>query len=108
MAEGSARGSAAAMDRLFDGGTPTADDLAAALGKARAEYTVKRWWKYGQPAIDLIQASLIARISDGGTVCQSLINMHDKAVQVSFECFPIGIPVPEELRIELRLERQVR
>ena len=42
-------------------GTLSPQDLHAAIDVARATYTVERWWKYGQPAIDRIGAVLNVR-----------------------------------------------
>jgi hypothetical protein len=81
------------------------DGLARALGMARGDYEVKWWWKYGQPAIDLIRASLEVPSAKLGPTVQSLMQLNGKELQVTAACFPYGIPVPEIFRVDVDIRK---
>jgi hypothetical protein len=81
--------------------------IAKALGMARSDYEVKWWWKYGQPAIDLIQAQLEVNSKQIGPVVGQLMHLNGPSLQVTARCFPYGIPVPEWYRIELSIRNAV-
>lgn len=101
------RGSDKLWERLFGAETPKGEHLAEALSLAADEYTIKRWWKYGQPAIDLIRAVIEVEPANFAKVADSLIGLHGQNVQVKFEVFPYGIVAPDLLRLDLALERSV-
>lgn len=83
----------------------TAESLERALVAAKVNYKIERWWKYGQPAIDLIQGVInVTNIADAGTVLQQLIALQGKS-QVGLEVFPYGIINPEGVRININLNQ---
>ncbi|MGS0997651.1 hypothetical protein ACVCL3_05270 [Rhodanobacter sp. UC4437_H4] len=82
--------------------------IAKALGVARGDYEVKWWWKYGQPAIDLIQAQLEVNAKQLGPVVSQLMRLNGPTLQVSASCFPYGIPVPEWFRLEVNIRNAGR
>jgi len=79
--------------------------IAAALGVARSEYEVKWWWKYGQPAIDLIRANLEVRGGQLGPTVSQLMKLNSPELQVTATCFPYGIQVPDVFRVELEIRK---
>ena len=81
------------------------EGLSRALGLARGDYEVKWWWKYGQPAIDLIRASLEVRGDKLGSTVASLMELNGRELQVTAACFPYGITVPDVFRVDLDLRR---
>lgn len=97
------RGSA----KLFTLKTNDHAGIAKALGMARSDYEVKWWWKYGQPAIDLIQAQLEVNTKQIGPVVGQLMQLNSPALQVTARCFPYGIPVPDLYRVEVSIRNAV-
>ncbi|MEO5830783.1 MAG: hypothetical protein ABIQ36_09470 [Rhodanobacter sp.] len=81
--------------------------IAKALGMARSDYEVKWWWKYGQPAIDLIKAQLQVDTNQLGPVVSQLMHLNSPNLQVTAYCFPYGIPYPEWYRIEVNLRNAI-
>ena len=102
------RGSTKVWDRVFSKDAPSHEEMSQAVAAARGEYTIKRWWKYGQPAIDLIRGTIDVRTASAGAVIQELLNQHGKEVQVTLDAFPYGIPDPEGVYINVTLERKVQ
>ena len=87
-------------------GAMSPEKLMSAVSLARESYFIERWWKYGQPAIDLIAGTINVRdISAAGEVMQHLAGLQGKAMQVSFEVFPYGIINPDGVRINVKLEQ---
>ena len=101
MEKSADRGSA----KLFLGESHGHEDLARAIGLARGEYQVKWWWKYGQPAIDVIRGSLEVPGGKLGSVVSSLMNLNGPELQVTAGCFPYGIPVPESFRVDVEIRK---
>jgi len=101
------RGSEKLWGRLFESEVPKGADLAKALSLAADDYTVKRWWKYGQPAIDSIRGVLDVPSDRVSGVLGSLVKMHGGEIQVSFDVFPYGIVAPDGVHINILLERNV-
>jgi hypothetical protein len=102
MAESKTRGSSK-LDKM------THTELMSSISAARESYVIKRWWKYGQPAIDVILATI--DVSDPqavGSVVSGLVNLHGKAVQVGVEVFPYGIVAPEGALLQVKLEPALR
>lgn len=97
------RGSA----KLFSLESHGHEELARALGLARGEYTIKWWWKYGQPAIDLLRGSLEVPGSKLGSTLSNLMNLNGPGLQVTASCFPYGIPVPEVFRVEVEISKSM-
>jgi hypothetical protein len=97
------RGSA----RIFSIEPHDHEKLAQALGVARSTYQVKWWWKYGQPAIDLIKASLEVQNEHVGPAVAGLMKMNGPEVQVTAACFPYGIPTPDVFRIDVEIASKV-
>jgi hypothetical protein len=84
------------------------EKLLSAVRVARESYIVERWWKYGQPAIDLITATINVRdMAAAGQVMGHLAGLQGKGMQVTFEVFPYGIINPDGVRINAQIENQV-
>ena len=63
-------------------GVTAPEHLMGAVKVARDNYLVERWWKYGQPAIDLIEATINVRnMVDAGQVMQHLAGLQGKDLQ---------------------------
>ena len=87
-------------------GALSPEALHKSIGEARESYTIKRWWKYGQPAIDRISAVLdITDVASAGAVVGNLLKMHNQKSQVGVVVFPYGIPVIDGVRIELNIDQ---
>ena len=85
----------------------TAESLEKALGAAKLNYKIERWWKYGQPAVDQIQGVInVTNIADAGAVIQQLIALQGR-LQVGLEVFPYGIVNPEGVHINVNLNEPV-
>ncbi len=99
MAERKTRGSSKMGD-------VSPEHLMSAVGAARENFIIERWWKYGTPAFfDLITGTINVRnVADAGKLMQDLVSRQGKAMQVSFEVFPYGIINPDGVRINVRLE----
>jgi hypothetical protein len=83
------------------------EELAKALGLARSDYTVKWWWKYGQPAIDRIVGVIEVDSNQLGPTISGFMQMNGTNLQVTAQCFPYGIPTPEVFRVQVEILRQV-
>jgi hypothetical protein len=85
----------------------TAESLEKALAAAKVSYKIERWWKYGQPAVDLIQGVInVTNIADAGKVVQHLVGLQGK-LQVGLEVFPYGIINPEGAHINVTFNEPV-
>jgi hypothetical protein len=104
MAE--ARGSTKVLSRLFDS-DPSDRELQEALRVAREEYRVLRWWKYGQPAPDVIKAKLDVPPDRVGEVLTDLVQQQGNGLQVTLDVFPYGVPAFEGLVVDVTMERAV-
>ena len=83
----------------------TAESLEKALAAAKVSYKIERWWKYGQPAIDLVQGVInVTDIAHAGAAIQQLVALQGK-LQVGLEVFPYGIINPEGVRININLNQ---
>ena len=81
----------------------TAASLEKALAAAQLSYKIERWWKYGQPAVDLVTGVInVTNVADAGAVLQHLIALQGK-LQVGLEVFPYGIINPDGVRINVNL-----
>jgi hypothetical protein len=83
------------------------EELAKAVGLARSDYTVKWWWKYGQPAIDRIVGVIEVDSKQLGPAISSFMQMNGTNLQVTAQCFPYGIPKPEVFRVQVEISQQV-
>ena len=84
------------------------ESLQKALTAAQADYKVERWWKYGQPVIDLIKAELnVTNVAATGRIVQELVSLSHGGIRVNVEVFPYGIINPEGARINVALEHEV-
>jgi len=83
------------------------EGIARALGAARDDYTVKWWWKYGQPAIDLIKAEIEVSQAQLGRTLTQLMTLNEQGMQVTASCFPYGIPKPEVFRLQVDIRQNV-
>ncbi len=86
----------------------SAESLQKALAAAQNDYKVERWWKYGQPVIDLIKAELnVTNVASTGKVVQELVSLSRAGLRVNLEVFPYGIINPEGARINVAIEEEV-
>jgi hypothetical protein len=97
-----ARGS----DKLFAFGKADVSELAKALGGARGDYTVKWWWKYGQPKIDHIRADLEIARDKLGPAISRIMEANGEKLQVTAEIFPNGMPRIDGYRVKLDVRQQ--
>jgi len=80
--------------------------LQKALGLARESYKIERWWKFGQPRIDRIAATLnVTKLDELGKVLTGIVSQHGSAAQISFEGFPYGTPILDGVRIHLQIDQ---
>jgi hypothetical protein len=100
---GEARGSEKLWERV--GERPHGAHLADAISAAENEFSVKRWWWRGQPAIDLIEAELEVELASAGKVLGGLIDLQGKGTQINFSVFPYGIIAPDLLRVNVQINR---
>ncbi|HLT73414.1 MAG: hypothetical protein DIU61_016020 [Bacteroidota bacterium] len=78
--------------------------LSSAVDKLRKhDVVVERIWRYGQPAIDGIVVSSRVRVKDFGR----LSNIFDIPELWKAEVFPIGLPYPEILQVNMRIGEQI-
>lgn len=101
---GEARGSTKVLSRLFDS-DPSDDQLREALQVAREEYRVLRWWKYGQPAVDVVKAKLDVQPDRVGEVLADLVQQQGGGLQVTLDVFPYGLPALDGLVVDVTMER---
>ena len=102
MVETNVRGSSH-MDML------SPEDLGKSIGAARESYKVERWWKYGQPRIDRIEATYnVTDLKQIGSVVGGLVNQHSAKLQVNFDVFPYGITAPEGALIHVKMNPLVQ
>jgi len=79
--------------------------LHKAINQAKESYRIERWWKYGQPAIDRITATVdVTNVASAGSIIGSLIALQSPQRQVGVVVFPYGIPVVDGVRLELSLD----
>jgi hypothetical protein len=108
MAQEAARGSAKLWDRVFDIDPPTQGALGEAVAGARETYTIKRWWKYGQPAIDRIKATLDVATTESGPLVQEILNSAGPGrSNIILEAFPYGLPKLDRVQLDVIFEREV-
>jgi hypothetical protein len=87
-------------------GAMSHDDLHKAIGAARESYTIERWWKYGQSAIDRISAVLnITNAASAGSIIGNIIKMHGAERQIGVIVFPYGVPVFDGVRFEVNIDQ---
>ncbi|MGB7623082.1 MAG: hypothetical protein WBN92_12090 [Terriglobia bacterium] len=90
-------------------GTLSVEDLHKAIGLARTSYKIERWWKYGQPQIDRIEATLnVTNVADAGSLIDSLIAKSGAELQINLDVFPYGIPVVDGVRLEVNINPAIR
>ena len=79
------------------------EGLSKAVGLARSDYEVKWWWKYGQPAFDLVSLIIEVEGKQLGNVVSGFMKQNGRETQVTAEVFPYGIVVPDRYRLELNI-----
>jgi hypothetical protein len=72
---------------------------------ARNDYEVKWWWKYGQPAIDFIRATIEVKGELLGATLTRFMVLNGSDMQVTAECFPYGIPKPDIFRLQIDMRK---
>ncbi|MGZ8283802.1 MAG: hypothetical protein ACXWUN_12750 [Allosphingosinicella sp.] len=100
MAENTTRGS----DALFSFGKDE-KVLVEALGAARADYTVKWWWRYGQPAIDWIRADLEIPRENFARAFTQIMEANSRELQVTAEVTPQGVEKLEGFRVQVDIRQ---
>ena len=95
------RGSA----RIFDLAHHDHEGFAKALTRARQDYEVKWWWKYGQPAIDIIRATLEVKADALGGVVTEVMQLNRQGIQTTVEAFPYGLPAPDVFRLDVKIQK---
>ena len=93
--------------RLFAIETHDHEALAKAVGLARDTYEVKWWWKYGTPAIDRLGLTIEVEGKQLGNTLAQFMRLNGREAQVTAECFPYGIIVPDRYRVELNINSRV-
>ena len=84
------------------------EDLHKAIGLARTSYKIERWWKYGQPQIDRIEATLnVTNVKEAGRVIDGLIAKTGAELQVNVDVFPYGIPVVDGVRLGVNINQAI-
>ncbi len=105
---GKERGSDKLLARLF-GEAASEEQLGKAVAEARdAGYRITRWWWYGQPAIEQINATLQVEAEAAGATAASLVQSHSSAAQINFDVFPYGIPAVEGVEINVMVRRNLQ
>jgi hypothetical protein len=80
--------------------------LHRAIGIARDSYRIERWWKYGQPRIDRIAATLtVTTVAEAANLVTGLIGQHGSAAQITFEGFPYGVPKLDGIRFNVQIDQ---
>ena len=106
MAEERKRGSAEHWEKVFGSAAPHDEVLAEAIGSVRGDFLVKRWWKYGTPAIDRIVATLETPIDNAAKVFDGIVRVDPASAHVTIEGFPLGIPwVTDGFQFNLNITR---
>jgi hypothetical protein len=90
--------------KVFGTASHDHEALSHALGFARAEFEIKRWWKFGQPAIDRIEGELQVSSANVGSTVAKLMQLNGPNLEVITECFPFGITNPE-FRLQVTLQK---
>lgn len=80
--------------------------LTKAIGLARNEYRVERWWWYGQPKIDLLRATFdVPSLEKAGGVVSDLLRQHGADRQIQLDVFPYGVPpYPMGVKVNVRVD----
>jgi len=84
------------------------DVLHKAIKEAKESYRLERWWKYGQPAIDRITATVdVTNVASAGPIISNLIGLQGQQRQVGVVVFPYGIPVIDGVRLEVSIDEAI-
>ena len=102
------RGSEKLWSRVFEDDAPTSESLNSAVANARSGYMIKRWWKYGQPAIDRVKALIEVPREQVGALVQDVLSSSGRGVQVTLDAFPLGLPDPDVFHVNVNFEREIR
>jgi hypothetical protein len=102
------RGSEKLWSRVFEDDAPTSESLNSAVASARSGYVIKRWWKYGQPAIDRVKALIEVPREEVGALVQDVLRSNSRGVQVTLDAFPLGMPEPDLFHVKVNFEREIR
>ncbi len=79
-------------------------ELVKALDLSRFDFEVKRWWKYGQPAIDRITATYVVKAGGAGELLNVLLGANSDRILVRTRAFPFGMPDPFPDGVEIDVE----
>ena len=108
MAQEAARGSAKLWDRVFETDAPTDEKLGEAVARGQETYQVLRWWKYGQPRIDRVLATLDVATIDSGMLIQEILgSAAGNRANISLEAFPYGLPKLDRTQVKVTFEQDV-
>lgn len=107
MSKKNVRGSTKLWENVFEAAPPSHDQLTKALGAARQDFKVVRWWWYGQPAIDLVRATIDVQAATAGQLFQEIVGQSGEETQITLDAFPYGIPKPDWVRLNVVFERNM-
>lgn len=107
MSKGNVRGSTKLWERVFETGPPSREEMTKAVGAARQDFKVVRWWWYGQPAIDLVKITVDVQPATVGQVFQDIIGVHGQETQITLDAFPYGVPKLDGVRLNVVFERNI-
>ena len=108
MAQEAARGSAKLWDRVFETDAPTDAKLGEAVARGQEGYQILRWWKYGQPRIDRVVATLDVATIDSGMLIQEILgSASGNRANIILEAFPYGLPKLDSTQVNVRFEQDV-
>lgn len=57
------------------------------------------WWIYGQPDPDVLFGAVRTR---RGSVGKTIDRLYEPGLHLRLECFPLGIPIPDEILIRFQ------
>ena len=108
MEKAATRGSSKIWGRVFEKEGFSGEELTKAIGEARESFRIIRWWKYGQPAFDIIKGTIDVKTDIAGKTIQDILGTHGQEIQVSLDAFPYGLPNPEGVRINVVFEKNLK
>lgn len=79
--------------------------LAEALGAATDDYTVKWWWKYGQPKIDHVRADLEITKENFAKAISRIMEASGPRLQVTAQISPQGLNGVDSYRVTLDMRQ---
>lgn len=97
-------GAEAHWERMLSRKPPTGAELAEALGLAREELVLQRWWWKGQPAVDRIRATVEVPVAQAGQLIAGLHGVTQGRGSIIFDGFPLGVPAIDRVLVNLQVD----